>query len=300
MARSEVVDEISIGEFARRARLSVKALHLYDELGVLVPARVDRDSGYRYYDVAQLDDARIIAMLRQLDVPLATVKGLVAREPADAAQHVAAHWREAEATHSSKRDLANYLVNLLNGKRSATMYEVATRQMPARSVLCVKRNVDEQGAWAFGKEFIAILRERPLPRLAGREGAAFCIFWGQVSADSDGPVEWCRPVPDADASALAEQYPELTLRTEPAHQEAFVALPRGTGTGVDATDWQDPTDWQLASEALQTWAEQHGLSPESLVLKPEDLGVRITYLASGPITASSSPDRDFAVPFSSV
>ncbi len=54
-----VVEEVSIGEFARRSRLSVKALRLYDELGVLVPARVDQGSGYRYYDVAQLEAARV-------------------------------------------------------------------------------------------------------------------------------------------------------------------------------------------------------------------------------------------------
>ena len=57
------VKEISIGEFARRSRLSLKALRLYDERGVLVPARVDQASGYRYYDTAQLDDARLVVML---------------------------------------------------------------------------------------------------------------------------------------------------------------------------------------------------------------------------------------------
>ncbi|HEY1762641.1 MAG TPA: MerR family transcriptional regulator [Acidimicrobiales bacterium] len=72
------MEEISIGEFSRRSRLSVKALRLYDELGVLIPARVDGNSGYRYYDVAQLDDARLVAMLRQLELPLATIKDLVA------------------------------------------------------------------------------------------------------------------------------------------------------------------------------------------------------------------------------
>ena len=60
--------EISIGEFARRSRLSLKALRLYDDLGVLVPARVDQVSGYRYYDAAQLDEARLVVMLRQLAV----------------------------------------------------------------------------------------------------------------------------------------------------------------------------------------------------------------------------------------
>jgi PPM family protein phosphatase len=68
------VEEIGIGEFARRSRLSVKALRLYDELGVLDPARVDEASGYRYYDVAQLEAARLVAMLRQLGLPLATIR----------------------------------------------------------------------------------------------------------------------------------------------------------------------------------------------------------------------------------
>lgn len=63
--------EMSIGEFARRSRLSAKALRLYDEVGLLVPARVDDLSGYRFYEDAQLDQARLIAALRQLGVPLA-------------------------------------------------------------------------------------------------------------------------------------------------------------------------------------------------------------------------------------
>ena len=67
------MEEISIGEFARRSRLSVKALRLYDKRHVLVPARVDEVSGYRYYDVAQLEAARLISMLRQLDLSLAAI-----------------------------------------------------------------------------------------------------------------------------------------------------------------------------------------------------------------------------------
>ena len=288
------MEEVSIGEFARRSRLSVKALRLYDELSVLTPARVDRHSGYRYYDVAQLGDARLIAMLRQLGFPLTTVKDLLACDPVEAAEQIVAHWRDVEAAHDSRRDLAEYLVNRLIGKRSE-MYEVATREIPERSVLCLKRNVDEQGAWALGKEFIAILRERPLPKMEGREGAMFSIYWGEVSADSDGPVEWCKPIPEADAQALASHYPELTLRTEPAHREAYVALPNdaipsgpGGGPGVQ---------WQLASEALRAWAEENGLNPESPTLKPEDLGMRITYLSNGPVTETSAPYCDFAVPF---
>jgi DNA-binding transcriptional MerR regulator len=282
------VEEVGIGEFARRSRLSIRALRLYDKRHVLVPARVDEVSGYRYYDVAQLEDARLVAMLRQLDLSLGAIRKLVACDPVDAADQIAAHWRKVESEHDARRELADYLVNRLSGKKSV-VYEVATRELPERSVLCLKRNVDEKGAWALGKEFIAIMRERPLPRMEGREGAAFSIFWGEVSADSDGPVEWCKPIPRAEARTLAEHYPELTLRTDPAHREAFVALGPAGGT---------PVQWQLASESLSNWAAESGIDDESLWLRFEDLGgPRITYLVTPPVTETSVPDCDFAVTF---
>jgi hypothetical protein len=172
--------------------------------------------------------------------------------------------------------------------RKAIMYEVATRDMPWRSLLCLKRNVDQAGAWELGKQFIGIVRDRRLPRMGGREGAVFSIYWGEVSDDSDGPVEWCKPVPDAEAESLAAQFPELTLRIEPAHHEAYVTLGAG---GQDSS-----VQWRLAEQALRAWADGQGIRPEKLTIRPEDLGVRITYLA-GESAATSGPDCDFAVPF---
>jgi hypothetical protein len=103
----------------------------------------------------------------------------------------------------------------------------------------------------------------------------------QVSEDSDGPLEWCRPVPSDRAQELAAEYPELTLRTEPAHREAFVDL--GYGTEVK------PAQWQLVSESLHAWGEEHAA-------RPSDLGVRITYLASTPLDTTRGPECDFALP----
>jgi DNA-binding transcriptional MerR regulator len=282
------VEEMSIGEFARRSRLSPKALRVYDGLGLLSTARVDELSGYRYYEGDQLGQARLIATLRQLGVSLGTVKELLTLEPAEMAEQVMGLWREAETRHAAQGELVTALVDRLTG-RNTVMYEVASREMPQRSLLCLKRNVDESGQWALGKEFIAIIREQRLPRIPGREGAMFSIYWGQVSADSDGPVEWCKPVPAAEAEELAAQFPELTLRVEPAHREAYVDL--GPGGQISTAQWQ------LADEALRSWADAQGIDPKQLSLTPEDLGVRITYLASQPPSEKSAPDCDFAVPF---
>jgi DNA-binding transcriptional MerR regulator len=274
------MESLGIGEFARLSRLSPKALRLYDELGLLPPARVDPDSGYRFYEVGQLDRARLVSALRQIGVPLAQIKVVLDLEPEAAAEQVASFWAQADEDHAARRQLAGRLVDRLNGKRSA-MYEVHTRDIPERALLCLKRHVDGyDGVWALGKEFIALLKERPLPLLEGRAGAAFLIYHGEVSEDSDGPVEWCRPVPDDRADEFAAMFPELTLRTEPAHEEAFV--PVGT-VEVGAPQWQ------LISDTLFAWAAQ-------LQRQPSELGVRVTYLAEPPRTADSRPDLDFAVP----
>ena len=283
------MNEISIGEFARRSRLSLKALRLYDERGVLVPSRVDRASGYRYYDTAQLDQARLIVLMRELQLPLKTVKQLLACDPADAAKRIAEHWRDAEAAHDARRNLADYLVDRLSGKMPA-MYEVATREIPERSLLCLKRSVSHKRQFAFGKEFIAVWRERPLTAMEGRAGAFFCIYWSHPSPDGDGLIEWCMPVPAGDAQAIAQRYPELTLRTEPAHLEMFVGLPTDYGAA----------EWNLACESLDVWGQQQALQHQGdrLALTPEDLGLRTTYLASA-ITPAGVPDDyvDLAVPF---
>ena len=61
---------LAIGTFANAAQLSLKALRLYAQLGILPPSYVDPDSGYRYYHADQLHRARLIRMLRQIDMPL--------------------------------------------------------------------------------------------------------------------------------------------------------------------------------------------------------------------------------------
>ncbi|GAA2762296.1 hypothetical protein GCM10010103_13370 [Streptomyces paradoxus] len=65
---------LTIGAFARACRLSPKALRLYDELDLLRPARVDPDTGYRYYAAGQLEGARLVAWLRRLGMPLAEIR----------------------------------------------------------------------------------------------------------------------------------------------------------------------------------------------------------------------------------
>jgi PPM family protein phosphatase len=105
---------LTIGEFARAARLSAKALRLYDELGLLRPFRVDEWSGYRYYAPDQLEKARLVAWLRRLGMPLAQITAVVDSPPDEAAASVAAFLRVAEADLAERQRLAQFLITYLS------------------------------------------------------------------------------------------------------------------------------------------------------------------------------------------
>ena len=78
-----VVDNMmTIGDFSSRCGLSPKVLRTYAEAGVLVPALVDPTSGYRYYQLAQLEQADTVRLLRRAGVGLADIGQFLAEPTA--------------------------------------------------------------------------------------------------------------------------------------------------------------------------------------------------------------------------
>jgi DNA-binding transcriptional MerR regulator len=70
-------ESVPIGEFARMARLTVRALRHYHDIDLLHPHHIDPASGYRYYAIDQLRDASLVAVLRSVDVDVATIRAVL-------------------------------------------------------------------------------------------------------------------------------------------------------------------------------------------------------------------------------
>ena len=66
-----------IKEFAELTGVSVRTLHYYDEIGLLMPAYVDRFTGYRYYDKNSLLRMQEILFYRELDFPLKNIEEIL-------------------------------------------------------------------------------------------------------------------------------------------------------------------------------------------------------------------------------
>jgi DNA-binding transcriptional MerR regulator len=211
-------DLLAIGAFARRSRLSLKALRLYAELDLLPPAQVDAETGYRYYAVDQVERARLIGLLRRLDMPLARIARVLELEGKAAAREVSTFWAEAEASAMVKQRLVAYLERHLEG-RGESMYDVQTRDVPEQDVISVTRSLTVADLVNFIME-----SNGELSTQLERAGATpttpwFVVYHGEVNEDSDGPVEVCLPY-----SGSVTPQGEAVLRREPAHREAYTTL----------------------------------------------------------------------------
>ncbi|MFI7283270.1 MerR family transcriptional regulator [Micromonospora chersina] len=137
---------LTIGAFARTARLTPKALRLYDELGLLPPAAVDPHSGYRYYAPAQLDRARLIAALRRAGMPLAEIQAVCGLPPDAAAEAVDTWWRRVSADTAARGRAVALLVDQLT-ERGTSMSDTTFRYA-VRCETGTARDSNEDTAYA--------------------------------------------------------------------------------------------------------------------------------------------------------
>jgi DNA-binding transcriptional MerR regulator len=217
--RSVKDSHLTIGEFARRSMLSPKALRLYDQQGLLVPSEIDPGNRYRRYRESQLADARLIARLRRMDMPLATIGEVLRSAPDRRSDVLVAWWDATERRMAGKRELLVHLLIGLAGKeRSFDMYEIHEREVPEQAVVSEQRHVTAHSLTDWFDEC--------MPRLhgiaannGGVSGPAFIIYHGEVNEESDGPVEVCVPVDREHLGAI-----DASTRIEPAHKEAYTRM----------------------------------------------------------------------------
>ncbi len=205
------------GEFGAAARLSPKALRLYAEQGLLLPARVDPVTGYRYYDPGQLPRARLIARLRGLGLPLARIGFLADLTPQARALELRG-WLRAQR---DRLDEWAVVVEAAQGPADDQLGDaVGLREVPEAKVLCRSRRIDStvmaEFAGAAERDIRAHLRASGLPG----DGTKLVFFRDLVTPESEGLVEVAVVY-----EGTIEPVGDLHIRLEPAHTEAYLPVP---------------------------------------------------------------------------
>jgi DNA-binding transcriptional MerR regulator len=190
-------DLFSIGSFANLTRLSIKALRLYDELDILKPLHIDPQSGYRYYGVDQLSSARMIRSMRDMDMPLATIRRVLAVLPVSQAQAellLRQYLEMRENQIEQIRLLARQFTQQLKPEANKMSLEVEVKEIPTQQIISITRHHTVDGLGKQEEQDIGALFSLAGEQSARTLGAPFGIYHGAVSETEDGPVETCLAV----------------------------------------------------------------------------------------------------------
>jgi DNA-binding transcriptional MerR regulator len=253
---------LSIGEFARLGGVSLRTLRHYDEIGLLYPATVDAETGYRGYSADQLGRLNRIVALKELGLSLAQARRLLDGITVGELQGMLM-LRRAQLEHELEEHR-----NQLLGIEARLRYIAREGAMPADDIIVKK--IPQMGvvaiagrAPAFGPKNIVPVVNRSqqlFDQLAIRERVKetgpYLIFYEQDQG-SDVTVYLALPVaePPADLPSPARYrvLPEI---------EAAVAVRNGPAASIfpvvyhDLLRWIDEHGYQASPSGREVWVHE--------------------------------------------
>ncbi|HWV35531.1 MAG TPA: GyrI-like domain-containing protein, partial [Thermomicrobiales bacterium] len=135
------------------------------------------------------------------------------------------------------------LIDLAGKKRSFDMFAIEEREIPGQRVLTEQRHTTVDGLTAWFDDCMPRLHGLAA-RHGGVAGPAFIIYHGEVSEESDGPVEVCIPIHSDHSVAL-----DAPTRIEPAHREAYTRI---------AKSLVEYPQILTAYDAVEQWITENG------------------------------------------
>lgn len=187
--------KFNIGDFSRASGIPAKTLRFYHEKGILIPAAIDSETGYRLYDERCLERARIIVALRKLDFSLDEIAAILAvgEEDGDVLDHLAMRKKAIAAEISRHRNMIAVIDAIISAEQEsrkamdALPYEAgekATERMLVAGIR-MKGRYGDCGP-AFGT----------LGRKVGRfiSGKPMCLYYDGEYREDDADFEPCFPV----------------------------------------------------------------------------------------------------------
>jgi DNA-binding transcriptional MerR regulator/effector-binding domain-containing protein len=186
---------LTVGDFSRATHLSVKTLHHYHQVGLLEPAEVNRDTGYRYYSAGQIPAAQVIRRLRDLEMPVADVKAVLAAPDAPARNAlIAAHLNRLEAGLAQTRAAVESLRNLLAPADGPAVIE--HRSVPATAAwAAIGAVVDRADALAWWQGALGELRAAVRAQGLHATGPSGGVFASELLQQDRGRAAVFIPVP---------------------------------------------------------------------------------------------------------
>jgi DNA-binding transcriptional MerR regulator len=256
-----------IGAFARVAQVSVRTLHHYDDVGLLRPAQVDPQTGYRWYRADQLQRLNRILALRDLGLPLTEVRKVVDDEVSVDELRGMLRLRHAEArdrmaAEAERLSRVEARLRQIETEGRVGDYDVVVKPLEPRHVAMV-----DTTATAFGNDTLGPIFGRLFGELYGeldRLGVAPAgpeIALYEPSEDADSPIMVMASVPIDEADAVRSD--RIVVADLPAVARAAVTIHRGSMARVEEgyralLRWADDTGEQIDGFSREVYLECSG------------------------------------------
>lgn len=134
-----------IGAFSKISNTTVRALHLYEEMGILIPEKINTQSKYRYYSANQLQTINEIKMLQQIGLSLKVIKEVIVNRDMKVLEY---HYeilqeelqKEMKELQMKKNLIESLKANQKEGKQMEK-YNVVIKEIPSRKVMSIRKKV---------------------------------------------------------------------------------------------------------------------------------------------------------------
>lgn len=251
----------TIGAFSKLCHISPRMLRYYDSLGLLAPARVDPETGYRYYDSAQLGRLERIQRLSAYGFPLSQVEELLDLDAAALARRIRerrlAVYEELARLRLQVRRMEEELLKMEDMDMISQQYHVVLLTEPPRRVLTLRRTIPVHEIHGLFQDLHALAAELGLRRTGPTQSA----YLGQefhyermdieAQMEVDGAAPQVKTLPGGLYAAVSHMGPYSAL------QRAYTALCAWVG---------EHPEYQVCGPALERYLkdETDGVPPEEL------------------------------------
>jgi len=167
-------------------QLSVKTLRHYHEVGLLTPVFVDPATGYRYYSQDQVPITQVVRRLRDLDMPIADVRSVLAAQPAQRNVLIGEHLRRLEAELSATRRAVESLRAILD--RPADSSRIERRSVAAMPSVAIVDTVERDDLVVWWQGAVAELQATVATGGLQQTGPPAALYGFDIFARDRGEV----------------------------------------------------------------------------------------------------------------
>jgi DNA-binding transcriptional MerR regulator len=233
---------LAIGDFARATHMTVKTLRHYHENGLLEPAEVDTETGYRRYTADQIATAHIIRRFRELDMPLNEIRAVLTAPDLQARNElIVDHLNRLESHLARTQGVVASLRDLL--QHPASVPHIQHRNIKATAAAAISELLDVKDALSWYQGALAELHATLAAQRAPASGPAGGVFSNALFSEGCGEATMFIPC-DIRFRSIGRVKPMLI----PASEVAII-IHSGAHADID-----------LAYGALAKYVAQHELA----------------------------------------